>query len=77
MRLKLYKENIIVVGRKEPKESYDLNTATMEGDASAYDQSDATGFIRLNALRLKIRAALKKGSRSKMKGQSLSDLDEI
>jgi argininosuccinate synthase len=43
-----------------PKSLYDPNIATMETDASAYDQSDATGFIRLNALRLKLRVA--KGS---------------
>ncbi len=59
VRLKLYKGNIIVVGRKSPKSLYDPKLATMEGDASAYDQGDATGFIRLNALRLKVRAALK------------------
>ena len=58
VRLKLYKGNIIVAGRKSPKSLYDPKIATMEGDASAYDQSDATGFIRLNALRLKVRAAL-------------------
>jgi argininosuccinate synthase len=63
VRLKLYKGNIIVAGRKSPKSLYDPKIATMEGDASAYDQNDATGFIRLNALRLKVRAALKtKGS---------------
>jgi argininosuccinate synthase len=59
VRLKLYKGNIIVAGRKSPKSLYDPKIATMEGDASTYDQSDATGFIRLNALRLKVRAALK------------------
>jgi argininosuccinate synthase len=59
VRLKLYKGNIIVVGRKSPKSLYDPEIATMEGHASAYDQSDATGFIRLNALRLKLRATLK------------------
>src|SRR2546429_347168 len=59
VRLKLYKGNIIVVGRKSPKSLYDPKIATMEGDKSAYDQGDATGFIRLNALRLKVRAALK------------------
>ena len=58
MRLKLYKGNIIVAGRKSPKSLYDPQIATMEGDASAYDQSDAADFIRLNALRLKLRAAL-------------------
>jgi argininosuccinate synthase len=57
VRLKLYKGNIIVAGRKSPKSLYDPKIATMEGESSAYDQSDATGFIRLNALRLKVRAA--------------------
>ena len=50
----------IVAGRKSPNSLYDPKIATMEGEAPAYDQSDATGFIRLNAFRLKIRAALKK-----------------
>jgi argininosuccinate synthase len=59
VRLKLYKGNIIAAGRKSPKSLYDPKIATMEGDASAFDQSDATGFIRLNALRLKLRAAAK------------------
>ena len=56
VRLKLYKGNIITAGRKSPKSLYDPKIATMEGEGSAYDQSDATGFIRLNALRLKLRA---------------------
>jgi argininosuccinate synthase len=59
IRLKLYKGNIIVAGRKSPKSLYDPKIATMEGEASTYNQNDATGFIRLNALRLKVRAALK------------------
>src|SRR5437870_7268513 len=59
VRLKLYKGNIIVAGRKSPKSLYDPQIATMEAVASTYDQGDATGFIRLNALRLKVRAALK------------------
>ena len=54
VRLKLYKGNIIVAGRKSAKSLYDPNVATMEGDTSAYDQNDATGFIRPNALRLKL-----------------------
>src|SRR6059058_3241531 len=58
VRLKLYKGNIIVAGRKSPKSLYDPNIATMEGEKSAYDQGDATGFIRLNALRLKLRATV-------------------
>jgi argininosuccinate synthase len=56
VRLKLYKGNIIVAGRKSPNSLYNPKMATMEGDSSAYDQTDATGFIRLNALRLKLRA---------------------
>ena len=59
VRLKLYKGNIIAAGRKSPKSLYDPHIATMEGSgADAYNQSDATGFIRLNALRLKVRAAI-------------------
>jgi argininosuccinate synthase len=65
VRLKLYKGNIIAAGRKSPKSLYDPRIATMEGGgADAYNQSDATGFIRLNALRLKARAAVsEEGSR--------------
>lgn len=60
VRLKLYKGNIIVAGRKSAKSLYDPKIATMESHASAYDQSDATGFIRLNALRLKVRSLRRK-----------------
>jgi argininosuccinate synthase len=64
VRLKLYKGNIIAAGRKSPKSLYDPRVATMEGSgADAYDQSDATGFIRLNALRLKARAAVEDSTR--------------
>ncbi len=59
VRLKLYKGNIIVVGRKSPKNIYDGNIATMETDASTHDQSDANGFVRLNGLQLKLGAAVK------------------
>ena len=52
-----YKGNIIAAGRKSPKSLYEPDIATMEGDESSYDPNDATGFIRLNALRLKLRAA--------------------
>jgi argininosuccinate synthase len=58
VRLKLYKGNVIVAGRKSPKSLYDPKIATMEGEEPVYDQSDATEFIRLNALRLKLRALL-------------------
>jgi argininosuccinate synthase len=61
VRLRLYKGNIIVAGRRSPKSRYDSKIATIERDASAYDQSDATGFIRLNALRLRLRAATARG----------------
>lgn len=60
VRLKLYKGNLIVAGRKSWHSLYDANIATMEGSAAdTYNQSDATGFIRLNALRLKVGAAAK------------------
>ena len=54
-RLKLYKGNCDVVGRKSPAPLYDPEFATFEAD-QVYQQGDATGFIRLNALRLRIRA---------------------
>jgi len=57
-RMKLYKGNCIVVGRKSPYSLYSEDFATFEKD-QVYNQMDATGFIRLNALRLRI-AALKK-----------------
>jgi argininosuccinate synthase len=57
VRLKLYKGNIITAGRKSPVSLYNPHIATMEADPTkAYNQSDATGFIRLNALRLKVAA---------------------
>ena len=54
-RLKLYKGNVIVVGRKSPNSLYDEDVATFETD-TVYDQKDAHGFIRLNSLRLRMRA---------------------
>jgi len=56
IRLKLYKGNVIVGGRKSANSLYDPHIASMEDVKSTYDQGDATGFIRLNALRLKVRA---------------------
>jgi len=57
IRVKLYKGNIMTAGRKSPVSLYNPQIATMEADPTkAYDQSDATGFIRLNALRLKVNA---------------------
>lgn len=59
VRLKLYKGNLITAGRKSPVSLYNPQIATMEADPSkAYNQDDATGFIRLNALRLKVAAQL-------------------
>jgi argininosuccinate synthase len=60
VRLKLYKGNVIVVGRQSETDSlFDEAMATFEDDAGAYDQADAAGFIKLNALRMRI--AAKKG----------------
>ncbi|MBH54359.1 MAG: argininosuccinate synthase [Opitutaceae bacterium] len=55
VRLKLYKGNVTTVGRKSPYSLYDENIASMEGVASDYNPDDATGFIHLEALRLKAR----------------------
>jgi len=57
VRLKLYKGNVIVTGRKSPKSLYRNDLVTFEDDRGAYDQKDAEGFIRLNALRLRTLAA--------------------
>ena len=60
VRLKLYKGNVIVAGRDSKTDSlFDPNIATFEDDNGAYDQKDAAGFIKLNALRLRIAANLK------------------
>ena len=59
VRLKLYKGNVTVAGRESASDSlYDADIVTFEDDAGAYDQSDAGGFIKLNALRLKLAAKL-------------------
>lgn len=55
--LKLYKGNVIVQGRKSDKSLYSSNLVTFEDDHGAYDQKDAAGFIKLNALRLRTLAA--------------------
>jgi argininosuccinate synthase len=54
VRLKLYKGNVQVVGRKSPNSLYSERMVTFEDDAGAYDQRDAAGFIKLNALRLRL-----------------------
>lgn len=57
VRVKLYKGNVTVVGRKSEKDSlFDTSIATFEDDQGAYDQKDAEGFIKLNALRMRIAA---------------------
>jgi argininosuccinate synthase len=57
VRLKLYKGNVIVTGRESPKSLYSSTLVTFEDDKGAYDQKDAAGFIKLNALRLRTLAA--------------------
>jgi argininosuccinate synthase len=56
VRLKLYKGNVMVVGRQSADSLFDEHIATFEEDAGAYDQADAEGFIKLNALRMRIAA---------------------
>jgi argininosuccinate synthase len=65
VRLKLYKGNTMVAGRKSPVSLYHPAIATMEADPTrAYNQDDATGFIRLNALRLKVAAGVRGNKKS-------------
>ena len=63
VRLKLYKGNIITCGRKSRYSLYDTKIASMEGVKSWYNQSDATGFIRLNGLRLRARNIAQGGAK--------------
>ena len=64
VRVKIYKGNIMVAGRKSPVSLYNPHIATMEADPTkAYNQDDATGFIRLNALRLKVAAKAQRKNR--------------
>jgi len=61
VKLKLYKGNVIVIGRDSASDSlFDTSIATFEDDQGAYDQKDAAGFIKLNALRMRIAAKIKK-----------------
>ncbi len=59
VRIELYKGNCIITGRKSPNSLYDGDMATMEDDFGAYDPKDAIGFIKLNALPLRIQASIK------------------
>lgn len=64
VRVKLYKGNIIAAGVKSPVSLYNPNIATMEADPTqAYDQGDATGFIHLNALRLKVSSGVEQNNK--------------
>jgi argininosuccinate synthase len=56
VRLKLYKGNVSVIGRESPNSLYSMKVVTFEEDQGAYDQFDAQGFIKLNALRLRLGA---------------------
>jgi argininosuccinate synthase len=57
VRLKLYKGNVEILGRESESDSlFDANIATFEDDAGAYNQKDAEGFIKINALRLRLAA---------------------
>ena len=65
VRLKLYKGNVVVAGRKSERDSlFDPSIATFEEDKGAYNQKDAEGFIKLNALRLRIAAKRRRPRRS-------------
>jgi argininosuccinate synthase len=64
VRLKLYKGNVAIAGRKSPKSLYSDALVTFEDDRGAYDQKDASGFIRLNALRLRTLAARRRSHKT-------------
>ncbi len=57
VRLKLYKGNVSIIGRESPNSLYSMKVVTFEDDQGAYDQFDAQGFIKLNALRLRLGAS--------------------
>jgi argininosuccinate synthase len=56
VRVKLYKGNVSIIGRSSPDSLYDQDLVTFEEGATAYDHRDAAGFIKLNALRLRVNA---------------------
>jgi argininosuccinate synthase len=65
VRLKLYRGNVMVIGRRSERDSlFDERVATFEDDAGAYQQDDASGFIRLNALRFRVAARRRRGAGS-------------
>mmetsp|Transcript_42853 Transcript_42853/g.81729 ORF Transcript_42853/g.81729 Transcript_42853/m.81729 type:complete len:106 (+) Transcript_42853:19-336(+) len=57
VRVKLYKGNVMILGRKSPYSIYDPKVASFEDDEGVYDQKDAAGFIKLQALRLRTLSA--------------------
>ena len=61
VRVKLYKGNVIVTGRKSPNSLYNADLVTFEEGAVDYDHADAHGFIRLNALRLRVNSMVESG----------------
>ncbi len=68
MRIKLYKGTMMVVGRESKSDSlFDMKISTFDDDGGAYDQADAGGFIKLNALRLRIAANLAAGRKTRGK----------
>ncbi len=75
VRLKLYKGNVTCIGRESPNSLYSMKVVTFEDDQGAYDQFDAQGFIKLNALRLRLGAAgraARRGAVGKGRGGSSS-----
>jgi len=56
VRVKLYKGNVSIIGRESPQSLYDQDLVTFEEGVQAYDHRDAAGFIKLNALRLRVLA---------------------
>jgi argininosuccinate synthase len=69
VQLKLYKGNVIVTGRQSENSLFDSRIVTFEDDAGAYNQADAGGFIKLNALRMRIAAKLE-AARGGKRGKS-------
>ena len=64
VRLKLYKGTMMVIGRESASDSlFDMNISTFDDDGGAYNQADAGGFIKLNALRMRIAGNLAKARR--------------
>ena len=71
VRLKLYKGGVYTSGRKSPVSLYNPDIATMEADiTNAYNQDDATGFIQLNALRLKVRSRVQGQKNIRKRGEN-------